>query len=158
MAKEQTATQTEPKKKSAFVHYLNKCPGLLVLPVVGQLSPGWNKVPRAVHEATRRADGTSVIPADAPIEVRDDSLTVSQSEPKAIATVLETNQPQMLDEVLREEVRPAVRAAAEHQKKVLRLEELPSEELQALARSEKREEVLTAISRVVETKSETPTK
>lgn len=141
--------KTEDAPKAPYVYYNNNCDGLLQLPVVGQLKPGWNKVERAIHEATfmrdeegnirTGADGKplSFIPKDAPVQVRDGgSLTKCENEPAAIGTVLETKQVPLLDEVLKDEDRPAVREAAEHQKRVITLDEVPREDLKRIAEKE----------------------
>jgi hypothetical protein len=167
--------KTEDAPKAPYVYYNNNCDGLLDLPVVGQLKPGWNKIDRAIHEATwmRDQDGEirkdkdgrplSFIPKEAPVQVRDGgSLTKGLSEPSAVGTVLETKQTELLDEVLQDEDRPIVRTAAEHQKRVLTLDEVPRADLQRISDQEEkitraagvqpRGDVLDAVEKVKEAK------
>lgn len=156
MANEKDTPKPAEKKvvKSPVVFYFNPDKGMRFLPVIGKLLPGWNEVPRAVHEATIRPDGKSVIPAEQAVPVRDNVKVVTEgiSEAKAVGVALGINNESLIDKTLLDETRPQVRSALEHQKKVVKLEAQPSAELEAMAQAETRPDVAASISKALEAK------
>lgn len=147
-----------------FVYIRNPLAGAVNIPVVGMLVPGENKVDRALYLKTIKHKDESGNEVNGCVDwkqlpgftVRDPSKKqgpTDMDEAEAIAFVLGTNKPEILDELRQSEGRKKVIAAIEHQAKYLDIQSQSPATLKAMLKSEqetyKRESAVVALTKAV---------
>ena len=155
-----------------FVFITNPLPSANNLPVIGVLSPGENKVPRAAylkaidHVEKKMVNGKELevqVAGAVPwgqlpgFTVRDPAKKQGPKDmpaDEAVAFVLNVNKPEMLAELREAEKRKAVLAALDHQAKFLDLASQKPGSLRSMLLAEreiyKRPDAVNAISKAVE--------